>query len=892
MEERSENIGDDRRAEFDLRAERNDFNVGRGAPRDAPVSVHETISRHQAQARKFTEHAAKPGDASGTKVTDADALRQIDDPWFTESPQNAEPPQSTEQPDASELAAYDQPEDTPLSHEHPPRFAPERPGRLHHVGSPTAPKGTPKHKQSASPDAAKYMPSGETQPNAAVPAADKQPAPESQDAPASPADGDTRPAGDSGSKQSGAEKPGKLRFSDDEAAPSADVPDQKLDRAKQKAGHSADRLSAAEKKLPKKRHPKIQRTFDEKSAKAGRKLVFEEEVKSQRAHMKGPLVTRPVKFGANSAIAYGHKKIYQVEHENVGTQAAHKGELLAEGGLRGLYRLHKSAPYRKVEKLGARTAKLNVKAAYQQALHDSPKVKGNIISRMWQKRKIKKQYAKTMREAQKTGTRIRQTADITSRAFGAVGRFAARHPGLILLIGALALMIALIAGLFASCSAMMSGVGTTVVGSSYLAQDADVDNAEVSYTEWETDMQLQIAATESDRPGYDEYRYQVGDISHNPYELMAYLTAAHQEFTYTGVEAVLREIFAEQYQLSFTPTTETRYNDPNDENADGDTEPYDWKVLTVTLTSRSFTEVVFSRLTDEQRQHYTALVQSKGNRQYAGSPVAFNWLPFVSSYYGYRVAPISGGKDRHLGIDIAIPTGTDIIAAHNGVISVGNDPDGYGHYITLTGDEGLVTKYAHLDSVVAADGQTVALGDVIAKSGNTGSSTGPHLHYEVLKDGQYLNPIYFSITNDVPTLPVYGDAGAPMGDGSYETLITEAERYLGYPYVWGGSSPSTSFDCSGYVSWVLTQSGVKNTGRLGANSLYELCCTPVSPSEAQPGDLIFFHSTYSAPKPITHVGIYVGNGRMLHCGSPIQYTSIETSYWQSHFYAFGRITPD
>ena len=117
-------------------------------------------------------------------------------------------------------------------------------------------------------------------------------------------------------------------------------------------------------------------------------------------------------------------------------------------------------------------------------------------------------------------------------------------------------------------------------------------------------------------------------------------------------------------------------------------------------------------------------------------------------------------------------------------------------------------------------------------------------------------------------------------------LITEAEKYLGYPYVWGGSNPDTSFDCSGFVSYVLTNSGLVNTGRLGAQGLYNVC-TPVSKANAQPGDLIFFVGTYDTPG-VSHVGIYVGDGVMIHCGDPIQYTSINSSYWQQHFYAFGR----
>ena len=127
---------------------------------------------------------------------------------------------------------------------------------------------------------------------------------------------------------------------------------------------------------------------------------------------------------------------------------------------------------------------------------------------------------------------------------------------------------------------------------------------------------------------------------------------------------------------------------------------------------------------------------------------------------------------------------------------------------------------------------------------------------------------------------------AYMSDPTFATLITEAEKYLNYPYVWGGSSPDTSFDCSGFVSYVLTNSGLVNTGRLGAQGLYNVCA-PVSRANAQPGDLIFFTGTYDTPG-VSHVGIYVGDNVMLHCGDPIQYTAINTSYWQSHFYAFGR----
>ena len=120
-----------------------------------------------------------------------------------------------------------------------------------------------------------------------------------------------------------------------------------------------------------------------------------------------------------------------------------------------------------------------------------------------------------------------------------------------------------------------------------------------------------------------------------------------------------------------------------------------------------------------------------------------------------------------------------------------------------------------------------------------------------------------------------------------ERLVCSKDKYLGMPYVWGGSSPETSFDCSGFVSYVFTNSGVCNMGRLTAQGIYDICM-PVSPEEARPGDIIFFTGTYDAGEPVTHVGIYAGDGQMIHCGNPIQYTSINSAYWQSHFYAFGR----
>jgi murein DD-endopeptidase MepM/ murein hydrolase activator NlpD len=413
-------------------------------------------------------------------------------------------------------------------------------------------------------------------------------------------------------------------------------------------------------------------------------------------------------------------------------------------------------------------------------------------------------------------------------------------------------------------------------------------------------LQEQTANAETTHSGYDEYRCNVGDISHNPYELMAYLTVKYQNFAYAAIESDLRALFAEQYTLAFTPSVETHYSDPEDADEDGDYEPYDWHILTVTLTARNFSDVIASHLSGEVENgdtpnpgaHYAVLMQTKGARQYLANPFGdLNWLPYVTSYYGYRIHPTGGVKDIHRGIDIGLPPGTEIRSGQDGAVTFAGWSDSYGNYVVIDDGNGLVSKYAHCDSLNVTTGQSVKIGDVIGTVGNTGNSTGAHLHLEILRNGVYLNPAFFVDSGSLNPTRNYGDPGTPMGDGTYAALIAEAERHLGKPYIFGASGPD-SFDCSGLICYVYRNAGVYDFGRIGANAIYN-ACTPVSPSDARPGDVVTFHSTYSAPNPVTHIGIFVGyvNGRpiMLHSGSPCQYAYIDTPYWQQHFYGFARI---
>lgn len=304
-------------------------------------------------------------------------------------------------------------------------------------------------------------------------------------------------------------------------------------------------------------------------------------------------------------------------------------------------------------------------------------------------------------------------------------------------------------------------------------------------------------------------------------------------------------------------------------------------ILNVTLNSGSLMAICQERLGIFQKELFSAYNETKGNLQMFESPFDFNWYGRVSSYFGYRIHPISGVNQMHNGLDIGVPEGTPIYAGLTGTVTESSYNDSYGNYVIIKDSDGYELRYAHLQTRSVSAGATIRKGDEIGKAGNTGNSIGSHLHIEVLKNGERLNPIFYLETG----------AGTIYGGNEYtseaaRSLLEEADRHLGTPYVWGGYRPG-AFDCSGFVSYCLTYSGARNTGRLTAQGLYDIC-TPVSESDVQPGDLIFFTGTYNAGVPVTHVGIYAGNGQMIHCGKPVQYASIYSPYWQSHFYGFGR----
>lgn len=654
-----------------------------------------------------------------------------------------------------------------------------------------------------------------------------------------------------------------------DAAPDAPIRQQKkYNKAVRRTERADRRVEQAQMKLPAKRRLHMERQPDEASGKMKRRLRFEEEVLPE--YRRPSLLSRGAGAVKMAAVIKLHSKIREYERDNVALESAHKSELVAEQGVGRVLRWERNRrrakPYRTLHKAQQKAARAHTDLAWQTALRDNPELqRKNALAKWVQKQKIKRKYAQAAHEAKQSAKFTQNVLTATGKIARAIAQYAAAHKAVFLAVAMLALVVMFFATGLTSCTAMLSGFQSSYISASYMADEGEICQSDLYYTEKETDLQIDIDNTEENYPGYDEYRYNIGEISHNPYELLGYLSTAFNAFTFAGVQSEIDRIFSEQYTLTREVIVETRYDD------DGD--PYDWYVLQTTLTVRPLSAVAQSHLSPgEQTDRYGVYMQTYGNRQAFGNPFDFSWLGNVSSGYGWRVHPISGEKSLHRGIDLAVAQGTPILAVQDGRVVSAGDAGSYGLCVVIEDDKGYQSRYAHCSSLNVSAGQEVKRGDVIAAVGSTGNSTGPHLHLEVMLNGEYLNPYFFVDNGDDgtgaipgtpggPAIPDY--SGEPMGDGSFEAMLHEAEKFLGWPYVWGGSSPSTSFDCSGYVSWVINQSGVGSVGRQTAQGLYNLC-TPVSSANAQPGDLIFFTGTYSSPGPVSHVGIYVGGGRFIH----------------------------
>ena len=512
--------------------------------------------------------------------------------------------------------------------------------------------------------------------------------------------------------------------------------------------------------------------------KQGRKVEkAEEKLARQKPPKKPGPVKRAGRVASGSVHGFVHGKIFEVEQENVGTEGAHRSELVGESvlrhGSRFVKRKIREHPARAVQKAEARYVKRTADYHFHTAAQEHPELSKNFFARYWQKQRNRKQYQKRAKEAAKQGAKAAgKTAAATEKLAVKAAGFVKRHPA----GSVIALACILLVFLVQSCSSSLVTIGNAGAGAlgatTYPSEDGDMLGAEAAYTGLEAELKNYLDTYESTHD-YDEYHFDLDGIEHDPYVLISILSALHEgQWTLSQAAGTLQTLFDRQYILTEEVVVEVRYRTETDTWTDEDGNshtdtyqvPYDYYICYVTLENKNLSHLPVYFMSEEQMSRYAIYMSTVGNR-----PDLFPDSPYVDRY-------------------------------------ITNPPQGY----------------------------------------------------EV--PGEYLD------------------------DETFAAMLSEAQKYIGYPYVWGGSSPATSFDCSGYLSWVINHSGW-NVGRQTAQGLYNLC-TPVS--SPRPGDLVFFKGTYNT-SGVSHCGIYVGDGRMLHCGDPIGYANLNTSYWQSHFYAYGRL---
>ena len=543
----------------------------------------------------------------------------------------------------------------------------------------------------------------------------------------------------------------------------------------------------------------------------------------------------------------------------------------------------------RIDAVNNRRINKQVDTLYKEYPKDNPGADKHFMQKRLQKKKIKREYVKALKKSgAKAGKAeaAKKASDFTTKVASKIREIIRVKSSVLIAIVLALILVLMIMTSVSSCGAMMGGGLSTTMAGSYQSEPAELDNADAAMTRREMDLQTEIDNIETDHPDYDEYNYNLGEIGHDPFVLINYLSAKNIVFTAADVDAQIEELFNEMYTLTLEERQETRTRTVTNDEGEEEEEEYTVDILDVTLMVRPLEEVVRDHMNAGEAGLYEVFGQTKGALQQFYTPLDLDWMGYISSYYGYRIDVETGTEQFHRGLDISVPEGTLVYASISGVVTEVGYDEHYGNFIVIKDDNGYEVRYAHLESVSVSEGQSVRHGQVIGKTGMSGTATGSKLHFECLYNGEYFNPLFYFEDGDGS---IYGDTGyeAPAS-GDVTALIAEAERYLDMPYVWGGSSPATGFDCSGFVSYVLANSGFYDTPRCTAQGLFNKC-VPVSPSEARAGDLIFFTGTYNSGNPVSHVGIYTGNGMMIHCGDPIKYTSVNTPYWQEHFYSYGRL---
>ena len=562
------------------------------------------------------------------------------------------------------------------------------------------------------------------------------------------------------------------------------------------ATRSPPKKSKVEQSVPQKQ--KLKQDADKAAEKAQHLRFGKAEITPDEASRMTKQQKRAM-YAAAAALSAVHREIDQYDDDNVGMQALSEGEKAAETA----HDISKSRYARKLKKKakmqgkkGSQTAKSSAReptAAQDAGASGTGEGGSNWLSRWRQKQDIRQSYyaaAHSGTAAQTAGGKavsngttaaksgmeqfIDKGRSVVSTAVNGFANFAKSNAHVLLIVGVFLLLLMLVMSAFSSCSILFSGT-TQVSGQTiYTAEDRDIRGAETDYKKLEKELDKKIKRTPTDHPGYDEYRYHLDAIEHDPWQLTSFLTTLYDDYTRSEVQAKLKETFAKQYKLTTWVEVQTRYRTvvmidiftgiPYTVQV-----PYEYRIFHTKLVNKGLEVVIREELNNDQWKRYEIFQDTLGGR-----PYLFN-----------------GG----------LPPG-----------------------------------------------------------GSDGSGA-PGIDYQVPAEA--------------------------LTDEEFAAIYKEAQKYVGTPYVWGGSTPETGFDCSGYVCWVYNQNGY-NVGRTTANGLWNKS-QHISEAEAKPGDLVFFEGTYDTPGK-SHVGIYLGNGKMVSAGDPIKYADIHSSYWQKYLSGFGRLS--
>ena len=562
------------------------------------------------------------------------------------------------------------------------------------------------------------------------------------------------------------------------------------------ATRSPPKKSKVEQSVPQKQ--KLKQDADKAAEKAQHLRFGKAEITPDEASRMTKQQKRAM-YAAAAARSAVHREVDQYEDDNVGTQALSEGEKAA-GNVRDISKSIYARKLKKKAKMqgkkGAKTAQSSPQkptAAQDAGASGTGEGGSNWLSRWRQKQDIRQSYyaaAHSGTAAQTAGGKaasngasatrsgVEQVIDkgrsVVSTAVNGIANFAKSNAHVLLIVGVFLLLLLLVMSAFSSCSILFSGT-TQVSGQTiYTAEDRDIRGAETDYKKLEKELDKKIKRTPADHPGYDEYRYHLDAIEHDPWQLTSFLTTLYDDYTRSEVQAKLKETFAKQYKLTTWVEVQTRYRTvvmidiftgiPYTVQV-----PYEYRIFHTKLVNKGLEVVIREELDNDQWKRYEIFQDTLGGRPYL----------------------FKGG----------LPPG-----------------------------------------------------------GSDGSGA-PGIDYQVPAEA--------------------------LTDEEFAAIYKEAQKYVGTPYVWGGSTPETGFDCSGYVCWVYNQNGY-DVGRTTANGLWNKS-QHISEAEAKPGDLVFFEGTYDTPGK-SHVGIYLGNGMMVSAGDPIKYANIHSSYWQKYLSGFGRLS--